>query len=96
FQPSELCQLCSTMVDTLEHFLVKCPAHWPVWTHTWRTLFYCEPDAACFLQVILQLQWDLIPCFSFSQYITAIQGILLAIWRSYWSYIFDRKPFVPE
>ena len=34
FIPSNLCQLCFTTIDTPEHFLVKCPARWPVWTHT--------------------------------------------------------------
>ncbi|KAG2214077.1 hypothetical protein INT45_010956 [Circinella minor] len=30
FRPSNLCQLCLTLVDTPEHFLVKCPARWSV------------------------------------------------------------------
>ncbi|KAI9494379.1 hypothetical protein BDB00DRAFT_762100, partial [Zychaea mexicana] len=96
FLPTSCCQLCHSMVDTLDHFLVTCPVRWSVWTRMWGPLFFCEPEAHALIQIITKLDWHLLPTLSTRKYSATIQCTLLAIWRAYWSYIFDNTPFLPD
>ncbi|KAG2221277.1 hypothetical protein INT45_000190 [Circinella minor] len=92
---TNICQLCHTTIDSSSHFLFSCPVRWSVWTHTWGSIFLCEPDERNLLQVIMDLRWDLIPTHAFVEYTNVIQGTLLALWRSYWNLIFNNHPFDP-
>ncbi|KAI7850518.1 hypothetical protein BDC45DRAFT_539011 [Circinella umbellata] len=72
------------------------PVRWSVWTRTWGTIFYCEPEENNLLRVIMDLRWNLIPPHSFTRYTNVVQGAMVALWRSYWSLVFNSHPFVPE
>ncbi|KAI7862097.1 hypothetical protein BDF14DRAFT_1692605, partial [Spinellus fusiger] len=86
------CQVCSQFTDTIEHFLVECPAKWPVWCALYNHFFSsCPPKQSDVLSHIFSLKLPPDPLDIRSSQI--IGSVLGELWRAHWRLIFDDIPF---
>ncbi|KAI9488276.1 hypothetical protein BDB00DRAFT_750501, partial [Zychaea mexicana] len=93
---SSECGICTTALDTQEHFLLDCPTKWHVWQSViqdcvllpvHRTMIF---DAIFFLVIP---RWGLHR--SWLSPIQLLTGILVGIWRVHWLSVFSNVPFNP-
>ncbi|KAI7862411.1 hypothetical protein BDF14DRAFT_1949648, partial [Spinellus fusiger] len=82
-------------MDTIAHFLVECPAKWPVWCALYANFFSsCLPKQSDILSHIFSLK---LPSDPLDLRSSQIIGIVVGeLWHAHWQLIFDDIPFSPS
>ncbi|KAI9344736.1 hypothetical protein BD770DRAFT_328771, partial [Pilaira anomala] len=94
--PTSACPICSSPVESFDHFVFTCPPKLQTWTHMWRT--YVDPTASdvpldTLKLVIHTLQPPISSVNLGISPISAIAATLEAIWSSHWATVFNDTLF---
>lgn len=86
------CRLCNSDLDTVDHFLLRCPHRQPGWQTMWDEHLTSPFDLTLLSQVIKSLKQ---PCTAISAHrlFTIISCYLLALWQHYWLHISNTQRF---
>ncbi|KAL0087497.1 hypothetical protein J3Q64DRAFT_1833772 [Phycomyces blakesleeanus] len=88
------CPICLSEVGTLSHFLYQCPQKWTVWETAWIKYFGLSPSTFDIHRALFSLEIPDHPSPVFHVHPCQItSSIILALWRTQWSFIFDNRTF---
>ncbi|KAI9487242.1 MAG: hypothetical protein EXX96DRAFT_627981, partial [Benjaminiella poitrasii] len=99
--PIDLCPVCQSHPDLLQHFLFTCPLKLEVWrlvcSHYFHSYLDLDSLSLSIQQAIYQLDsTSITPSVSPLDASVVIESTLHALWRSNWELVFDNRPYSPS